>query len=319
MKINKHQIATGCLIALAVIITIANGYYNYKHRPAPLSVPVLTSKDLKYEAVIKPEDSAPLPVPPKGRSIKIPILMYHHVGDCPKTADATFKGLTVSTENFEAQTQWLKNNNYTGISLNDIYLFSKGKFIMPKKPVVFTFDDGYEDAFTNTIPILKKYGYSGSFAIITNYPGQVQGNNIYASWQTVAQAELQGQEIVSHTQNHFDGSSPKFSSSYIFQNLTQSISALKDNLGITTNILIYPYGHYTADYISQAKKVGFVMGLTVHEGDIINLDNLMQMPRVRVRGNETLQQFEDIILDKPAAIKTSASTTPTSTLPSIKN
>lgn len=304
MKINKHQIIIGSLLTLAVIITGTNSYHHFKNQPKPLKQLSPQTKSLNYASVIKPEDSVRLPEPINGHTIKIPILMYHHVGELPKDADATFRGLTVSPQNFEDQVNWLKNNDYTSISLNDIYLYSKGKFTMPKKPVVFTFDDGYNDAFIKAIPILKKYGYFGSFAIITNYVGATQGNNIYATWQTITQAELNGQEIVSHTQNHFDGSNPKFSATYILQNLNGSVADIKNNLGLTTNILIYPYGHYTAEYITQAKKAGFVMGLTVHEGQTIDLDNLMQLPRVRVRSTEDLQQFEDIILDRISTPKT---------------
>jgi peptidoglycan/xylan/chitin deacetylase (PgdA/CDA1 family) len=223
--------------------------------------------------------------------------MYHHVGDLPNGADKVQADLTVPTANFASQVKWLSDNDYKSITLNDIYLFSLGKFTIPKKPVVFTFDDGYQDVFTNAIPILKQYGYTGSFGIITKNPGTVAGDNTYASWQIIARAYLNGQEIVSHTQNHFDGSNPKFTANYIYQNLSGSVLDIKKNLGFTTNILIYPYGHYTDTYITQAKKAGFIMGITVHEGNIINLDNLFELPRVRVHGAETLDEFKKSILE----------------------
>lgn len=256
---------------------------------------------LAYGEIIKAEDRAPLPVPKeavkKGRAVKIPILMYHHVGNPPAKANAVRLGMTVSAADFEQQTKWLREQNFNSISLEDIYLFSQGKFTLPKKPVVFTFDDGYEDVFLNAAPILTKYGFSGSFGIITQFAGATQSDNVYASWQQIAQAYLSGQEIVSHTQNHFDGKNPKFNSSYIFQNLSGSIADIQKNLGLTTNILIYPYGHYSSDYIAQAKKAGFAMGVTVHEGDLVNLDNLMEIPRIRVSGHEDLERFKRLMTE----------------------
>lgn len=282
MGLEKNKFSISVLILL-ILACLAAAYF-YRQRLAGQS----NSDVLNYSSIVKPEDFAPLPVSPQslknGRTLAIPILMYHHVGDWPKAADETLADLTVPTANFEAEVKWLNNNGYTGISLEDIYLYSQGKFTMPQKPVVFTFDDGYLDAYANAVPILKKYGYTGSFGIITQNPGTTNGNNVYASWNDIVQAYLGGNEIVSHTQNHFDGSSPKFTAGYIFQNLSGSISDIKQHLSTITNILIYPYGHYTATYLEQAKKAGFVMGITVHEGKFVDLDNLMEVPRIRVHG-----------------------------------
>jgi peptidoglycan/xylan/chitin deacetylase (PgdA/CDA1 family) len=176
-------------------------------------------------------------------------------------------------------------------------LASLGKFSLPKKPVVFTFDDGYKDVFSNAIPILKKYGYTGSFGIITQKPGTIEGNNVYASWYDITLAYQTGNEIVSHTRTHFDGSNLKYNSDFIATELIGSFSDIHDNLGFKTNILIYPYGHYTDKYIGVAKEAGYVMGVTVHEGKLINLDDLMHVPRVRVHGAETLEKFKKIITE----------------------
>src|SRR5579864_2042437 len=96
-------------------------------------------------------------------SLKLPILMYHHVGSLPQNADATTKDLTVPAQNFLQQVKWLSDNGYHSVSLEDIYLYTHGQFQMPSKPVIFSFDDGYTDVFQNAVPVLKQYGYSGSF------------------------------------------------------------------------------------------------------------------------------------------------------------
>ena len=209
----------------------------------------------------------------------------------------------------------LKDQGYNSISLQNLYQYSLGQFTLPKKPIIFTYDDGYDDVFKNAVPILDKYGFKGSFAIITQYPGTVLGDNTYASWNTIVNAYSDGQEIVSHTQDHFDGSNLKYSNDFITKNLNGSIEDIKNHLGFTTNILIYPYGHYTADYIKIAKSLGFVMGVTVHHGDQINLNNLMETPRIRVHGDEDLKLFQDIIEHKAAK----PSVTPQSILSMIKH
>lgn len=229
--------------------------------------------------------------------LEVPILMYHHVGDLPAKPNATRKDLTVPTKDFEQEVAWLSKQGYNSVSLQNLYLASTGKFTLPKKPIVFSFDDGYQDVFDNAVPILKKYNFTGSFGIITEWPGQIQGDNVYASWKTITSAKNLGMEIVCHSQNHFDGSNPKFDAKYILNNLTGCKNDLK-SFGIENEVLIYPYGHYTKDYINQAQKAGFSFGVTVKQGDRINTSNLMEVPRVRVHGEETLQRFQDILLHK---------------------
>ena len=232
-------------------------------------------------------------------NVGIPILMYHHVGNWP--ADSTDRlrlDLTVSPENFDEQVAWLKAQGYHSVSLTDLYKYSQGEGTLPEKPIAFTFDDGYDDVFTYAVPILEKYGYSGSFGIITQWPGTVSGTNTYASWATIQQAAKSGMEIVCHTQNHFDGSNPKFDSNYIFNNLTGCKKDMENN-GISTNILIYPYGHTNPAYIDQAKNAGFVMGLVEAGKFYDKYDDIMRVPRIRVGGSETLDKFEKTLLGLP--------------------
>ena len=249
---------------------------------------------------ITPEDRAPLPIPPnvirQGKALRLPILMYHHIGTMPPVKhDPLRLSLTVSPQDFERQVAWVKSQGYVSVSLADIYAYSQGKKTLPKKPIAFTFDDGYDDALINAPPILEKYGYTGSFAIITGWPGWQNGTNSYASWDQIKQAQDSGMEIVCHTQNHFDGSSQKFNAQYIFNNLEGCQQDLKNHLGQAEPILVYPYGHYTVAYVVQAVKAGFRMGITVHEGDVINLDDLMQIPRVRVQGQEDFARFKKVL------------------------
>jgi peptidoglycan/xylan/chitin deacetylase (PgdA/CDA1 family) len=220
-------------------------------------------------------------------AVQVPILMYHHVGTLPEKADLIRKDLTVSTSDFESEVKYLSDAGYHSVSLSDVYQASLKEQDLPSRPVVFTFDDGYSDVFENAVPILLKYGFTGSFAIITNFPGR----DGYASWDQIKQAHSNGMEIVSHTQDHFDGSNPKYKADEIYKNLLNSRQDILDHVGVDTNIIIYPFGHSTAMYREEAQKAGFVMGLTVEFGREVDPKNLMLVPRVRVHGIESLEGF----------------------------
>ncbi len=232
---------------------------------------------------------------PPPESLNIPILMYHHVGELPAKASAIRKDLTLSTETFTKQVKWLKEQGFSSISLEQLYLAASGDFQLPEKPVIFSFDDGYEDVFINAVPILEQYQFRGSFGIITQYPeNSNETDNLYASWEKIKSASDRGHEIVSHTQTHFDGNNSKYTNEYIFENLQNSKNDILKNTGKSTRILIYPYGSYTTAYIEQAKNAGFVMGLTVKHGNLVNTNNLMEVPRLRIHGNQNFEKFKKL-------------------------
>jgi len=294
---NKKYIGLAAFAAAVIILSAANEYHHYRQDKTLSVVPQTHAQNL--ESPPKTQSPAPLETPaveiPKDRILTVPILMYHHIGIAPPTADATHKSLTVSPADFEQQVQWLYQNGYQSISLEDLNLYAAGKFALPKKPVIFTFDDGYEDVFTNAVPILKQYGYSGAFGIITQFVGQTQGDNFYASWSEIKTAAALQMEIVCHTQNHFDGTNPKFDAAYIYNNLSGCQQDLRSHLADVEPILIYPYGHYNAQYLEQAGKAGFILGVTTREGKIINLGDLMQIPRIRIHSQENFEKFKKLV------------------------
>lgn len=248
-------------------------------------------------AIISENDTQSTGLTNPNQTIKIPILMYHHVGELPKNADKLRKGLTVTTEDFELQVAWLKGQGYESLSLNDFLQLIKNNQPLPEKPVIFTFDDGYDDALTNAPKILKQYGFTGDFGIITQFVGITLGNNSYASWQDIRQAKAMGMEIISHTQDHFDGTNKKYTDNFILTNLKNSQKDIKDNLGVTFPILIYPFGHYDTSYIKLAREAGFEMGITTHESKNVYSKKLMEIPRVRISGGQSLESFKRAILE----------------------
>lgn len=297
ITITKTFISAYFLIILAVA---AGGAYAWKkqHASALSSAQGVAVRDIQHVKDEKgrilsealPVHSMPVHTVPKG-AIPVAILMYHHVGMLPEDGDGIRRDLTVSPENFTEQVEWLHANGYQSVTLEQVYLASQKLFALPKKAVVFTFDDGYKDVFDFALPVLQKYGYVGSFAIA---PGLLEKPD-YATWAQVLSAKTVGMEVVSHTETHFDGSSSKYSSEFIKQNLTESLKELDSHLGAVPRILVYPYGHFTPEYINIAQSLGFSMGLTTAFGKYVDPNDLMHTPRVRVHGTEPLSRFVEIL------------------------
>src|SRR5262249_54576256 len=81
--------------------------------------------------------------------VRVPILMYHYVSDLPPHADSMRAKLTISPGKFQEEMQYLSDHAYHIISLDQLYNALTQGQALPSKPIVLTFDDGYEDAYTN--------------------------------------------------------------------------------------------------------------------------------------------------------------------------
>ena len=89
--------------------------------------------------------------------------MYHMISNHKR--NAKFNGLRVTPLNFEKQMQYLIDNNWTFFTMSELV---EKKATLPSKSIAITFDDGYEDNFTNAFPILKKYNAKATIYIVVN-------------------------------------------------------------------------------------------------------------------------------------------------------
>ncbi len=99
-------------------------------------------------------------------STEVPILMYHYIGNSDTTDGVT------STDNFEAQMAALKDNGYHTVTFDDLIAYVDQGVELPLKPIVITFDDGYQNNVTNAYPILKKYGFCATINVIVSSMGK---------------------------------------------------------------------------------------------------------------------------------------------------
>ena len=69
---------------------------------------------------------------------------------------------------------------------------------LPEKPVILTFDDGYESNYTELLPILEARGMKATVFMVANSIGREK----YLSWEQLKDMQHRGIEIGSHTANH---------------------------------------------------------------------------------------------------------------------
>ena len=91
------------------------------------------------------------------------ILLYHGVTRSQAIGLENISGKHIQAEEYFNQMQWLKNNAYV-ISMEEVYeIITKKKF--PKKAVAVTFDDGFENNFTEAFPVIADLEIPTTFYI----------------------------------------------------------------------------------------------------------------------------------------------------------
>ncbi len=159
---------------------------------------------------------------------EIPVLMYHAVGDEIWGVPELF----VSPSRLEAQLQALQEKGYTAITFEDLECIGE-----IEKPVMLTFDDGYDDNYTNLFPLLKKYNVKATIFVITDAVGYEH----YLTREQIREMSDSGLvSIQSHTVTHgyLDGMDEE----QLVREHYDSMIALARITGKQPFVLCYPSG-----------------------------------------------------------------------------
>ncbi len=203
-----------------------------------------------------------------------PILEYHTVTETPVRDSEIYN---VPPADFSAQLDYLQENGYTTITLQDFMRVRHGKQTLPEKPIVLTFDDGYADNFSEMLPILKAHNMTAVVYVITNLIGK-EG---YLNFEQLQEMQKQGIEIGSHSADHIPLTKQ---SQHILDNQIHGSKQFLDWSGLDTIYTFsYPNGEYSDKLIDYLKEEKFLNAVTGDAG----LNNLetdpFKLKRVHIR------------------------------------
>lgn len=221
-------------------------------------------------------------------NLGIIVLNYHKI-------DNMNISLSVTPSDFDRQMKYLKDNHYNIITPDMLYNHLTKGTALPAKPVLITFDDGYEDNYKNAYPILKKYGFTATIFVVTGLVGKYPN---YLTWAQCRELKKEGFFIESHTVSH--KSLTELTSEQIKAEVVQSKKTLDEKLHQNTYYFAYPTGTYNL-YIAQIlKDAGYRGAFTIKYGTVDNSSNLFALERVPVfhTGN-TFHSFYQRLLYLP--------------------
>ncbi|PSB06353.1 polysaccharide deacetylase, partial [filamentous cyanobacterium CCP2] len=222
---------------------------------------------------------APFPnIHEQARLANVPILMYH---DILPTKEVFFD---VTPAEFEAHLQLIQAQNLTPISLDELVEhLSTGKQL-PEKPIVLTFDDGYQGHYDYVFPLLQKYGYPAVFSIYPSKVGRGFGRSSLTWEQLQEMAASPLVTIAAHSLTH-PPDLRDLSDAELRLEVVQSKRILEEALGISIRHFVYPEGNYDDRVAHWVRLAGYEAALTMNDEedrfaaqsiDLLSIDRIGQ-------------------------------------------
>lgn len=209
----------------------------------------------------------------------MPILMYHHIRAYNDQSDKIGYNLSVDPAKFASQLDMILSLGYATVSFNDIASSS-----FPAKPIILTFDDGYDNFYTNAYPALKARNMKAVVYIITN---KLNADG-YLTESQIADMIQNGIEVGSHTFSHPDLTT--VSEEKAATELSESKSRLETLIGQSINSLCYPLGKANDAVESKAKLAGYQYAVTTQSG-VATFSNPLALNRYRVNRDTNISSY----------------------------
>ncbi len=206
----------------------------------------------------------------------VPILMYHVINPPPN--GAPFPGLYVPSDEFAAQMQALKAAGWHAVTMDQLEAYwTRGVPLGAGKPIVLSFDNGYQSQYTNALPELRQLGWVGVENLQLSGLPPSQGGMTDAQIRGLIAA---GWELDTQGISHADLIA--LSPSELQYQVVSARQTLHSRYGVPVNWFCYPSGHYNAAVMAVVKSAGFIGSTTVIPGWASPQEDRYTLPRLRV-------------------------------------
>ncbi|QQA19280.1 polysaccharide deacetylase family protein (plasmid) [Bacillus cereus] len=216
----------------------------------------------------------------------IPILMYHAIGNPPEGTSENMTGWYVSKENFKEQMEYLKANNYTLITFDELENAKNYK-----KPILITFDDGYENNM-DAFEVLKnlednKFKPKATLFMIASL---INEPNYLDSKQLKRLSQSGIFSIQSHTTSHMNLTNSDVDFQTEYGEANKKISSITEQ---NIDTLAYPLGAFDEKSLIEATKYYKYAVAMGHNRFKMNgeKNELFKIKRLTVSGHDSMRKF----------------------------
>ena len=218
----------------------------------------------------------------------IPIITYHKISN-----QKEFGLTTVSQHQFEHQMKYLSDEGYETVCFKDI----KTQNSVPEKPIIITFDDGYESIYQNALPVLEKYNFKSVIFVVSEFIGNYnlweavpfQQKYKHISKEHLTKILEKGHEIGSHSKNHFY--LPALGKNTLKDEIAGSKNDLENIINGEVVSFCYPYGRSNIKIKNLVREAGYTFA-TSNAGRGNNNMDMLSLNRRSIYAHDSLRNFK---------------------------
>ena len=223
------------------------------------------------------------------------VLIYHRFGE------DRYPSTNIDIERFREQLEYLKTNDYTVISLQQLVHFLQIEAQLPERSVVITIDDGYKSVYENAWPLLRDYGYPFTVFLYVKATENKHWN--YLTWDQVKEMKAGGADFQNHGFAHdhmaFKPSEMNMDEyrTWIRADLAASTRILSEELKEEPRFFAVPYGEYNKTLFDEIRSFGYEAILLQDPGSVSSDSDPWAIPREPILGTDwsTMHHFKMVL------------------------
>ena len=182
----------------------------------------------------------------------------------------------------------LREWGYSTISIKQLVNHINRGHILPPRPIVISFDDGYQDVYKNAYPIMERYGFTGTVYIVAN---RLESEGFLNKVQ-LQQLLDSGWEVGSHSMTHADLTQ---NHGLVRTEILQSRLDLDKALGIKVFSFAYPFGSLDWYISSKVLDYGYRAAVGVGNLSVHTSGTVYNLSRREVQGDADLEAFIELL------------------------
>ncbi|MEV7193181.1 polysaccharide deacetylase family protein [Streptomyces sp. NPDC093510] len=232
----------------------------------------------------------------------VPILMYHSVARAPNAATHE---LSVSPDAFERQMDMLAERGFTPLTAAQLgALWRISCWSLPERPVLITFDDGYEGVHRYALPVLTGHGFASTLFLTTGWlRGEYDTGGApdrMLDWDQVRELAAAGAEIGGHSHTHPE--LDQLADDELRFELRRCRDIIADQLGTRPTSFAYPYGYSSRRVRELVREAGFGQALAVGNSLACRTQGPYALRRVTVRRTTGAEEFERLVTGRAVGL-----------------
>jgi peptidoglycan/xylan/chitin deacetylase (PgdA/CDA1 family) len=223
------------------------------------------------------------------RAPRLPVLMYHSLCADPENGVSAYYKTNTSPAVFREQMRQLAESGYHTVDLEHVAAWLNGGPPLPEKSFVITFDDGFQDFYTDGFPVLQEHGFTAAMFLPTAFIGDerrtFQGTTCL-TWSEVRELRAAGIVFGSHTVNHPE--LVRLSRPEIERELVDSKAEIEQQIGVSVVTFAYPYAFpqgkrtFVQQFLEALAGAGYRCGVTTELGRVKQGDDPLRIKRMPV-------------------------------------